>query len=74
MALHKVSHECVWLRLMDGFVKGSCGFLNVPKSPTVINKDKAACIAQTKVATSKGTESNTSYQSSFSLMNYWDQI
>ena len=26
IALHEASRECVWLRLVDGFIKGSCGF------------------------------------------------
>ena len=45
IALHEGSCECVWLRLVDGFIKGSCGFSNVPESPIVIYEDNTTCIA-----------------------------
>ena len=39
---------------MDGFIKASCGFPNVPDSPTMIYEDNAACIAQIKAGYIKG--------------------
>ena len=44
ITLHEVPRECVWLRLVDCFIKGSCGFPRVRESPTVIYEDNAACI------------------------------
>jgi hypothetical protein len=43
--LHEVSYECIQLRLIDGFIKGSCGIPNVPFMPTVIYEDNATWIA-----------------------------
>jgi hypothetical protein len=54
IALHEASHECVWLRLVDGFIKESCGLSNVLESPTVIYEDNAACIVQIKASYIKG--------------------
>ena len=48
IALHEVSCECVWLRPVDGFIKGSYDFSNVPESPTMIYEDNATCIAKIK--------------------------
>jgi hypothetical protein len=45
ITLHEASRECVWLRLVDGFIKESCGFSNVLESPTMIYEDNAVCIA-----------------------------
>ena len=54
IALHEASSDCVWLRLVDGFIKGSCSFSNVPDSPPVIYEDNAACIAKLKACYIKG--------------------
>ena len=56
IALHKASRECIWLRLVDGFIKGSCGFSNVPESATVIYEDNVACIAQIQADYIKGNQ------------------
>ena len=75
IALHKASRECVWVRLVDGFIKGSCGFPNVSKSLTMIYEDNAACIAQIKAGYIK--EDCIKYifpKFFFSLMIYWYQI
>ena len=42
------------LRLVDSFSKGSCGFLNVPNSPTMIFEDNATYIAKIKANYIKG--------------------
>ena len=39
------------LWLIDGFIKGSCGFMDVPAIPMVIYEDNPTCIALMKVAT-----------------------
>ena len=36
VALHEAYYECVWLRLVDDFIRGSCGFPNVSKSRIMI--------------------------------------
>ena len=56
IAVHEASRKCVWLRLVDGFIKGSCGFPNVLESPTMIYEDNVACIAQIKVGYIKGDQ------------------
>jgi hypothetical protein len=48
--------ECVWLRLVDGLMKGFCGFSNVLESPTLIYEVNAACIAQIKGDYIKGDQ------------------
>ena len=54
IALHEAFHKCVWLKLVDGFIKGSCGFLNDLESPIMIYEDNATCIIQIKAGYIKG--------------------
>lgn len=56
--MHEASSECVWLRLTDDFIKGFCGFLDVPATPTISYKDTAMCIAHIKAGYIKGNEIN----------------
>jgi len=74
IALHEASRECVWLRLVDGFIKGSCGFSDVPESPTMIYEDNAACIAQIKAGYIKGDRIKHILPKFFFTHDYWDQI
>ena len=52
--MHEASHECVWLRLIDGFIKDSCGFPDVPEYAIVICKNNGACIVEIKTGYIKG--------------------
>ncbi|CAM9000605.1 unnamed protein product [Rhodiola kirilowii] len=54
IALYEVGRECVWLRSFIHHVKTSCGLLSGKQSPTVIDEDNAACIAQIKEGYIKG--------------------
>ena len=54
IVLHEASHECLLLRIVDGFIIVSCDFPNVPKSPTMIYEDNAAYIALIKAGYIKG--------------------
>ncbi|GJY32326.1 hypothetical protein Tco_0415821 [Tanacetum coccineum] len=47
IALHEASRECVGLRSITQLIVTSCG-LNIEKSPTIIQEDNAACVAQMK--------------------------
>ena len=68
-ALHEASRECVWLRSVIQHIQSTCQLPPVTNSPTVIYEDNAACIAQIKGGTSKGTERSIYHQNSFTLMN-----
>ncbi|KAL0418892.1 UNVERIFIED_CONTAM: Copia protein [Sesamum radiatum] len=54
IALYETGHECVWLRSLIHYVCELCGVESIEKSPTVIYKDNAACIAQIKDGYIKG--------------------
>ncbi|KAK4394572.1 Secreted RxLR effector protein [Sesamum angolense] len=54
IALYEAGRECVWLRSLTHYVCESCGLEPIEKSPTVIYKDNAACIAQIKDGYIKG--------------------
>ena len=54
--MHEISCEYVWLRLVDGFIKGYCGFSSVLESPTVIYEDNTSCIVEIKVGYIKGDQ------------------
>ena len=51
---HEASRDCIWLRMGNGFIKGSCDFPDVPKFPKVIHIDYATYIAQIKAGCIKG--------------------
>jgi hypothetical protein len=54
IAMHETSHDCIWLQIVNGFIKGYCGFPDVPKFPKVIYIDYAAYIAQIEAGCIKG--------------------
>ena len=48
IAIHKASHECIWLRSMIHHIQESCELSSVKDKPTILFEDNVACIAQIK--------------------------
>ena len=48
IAIYEASRECVWLRSMTQHILQLCGLPLQTKSPTILNEDNVACIAQLK--------------------------
>ncbi|CAL9001401.1 unnamed protein product [Prunus brigantina] len=46
LALHEASRECVWLRSMIHHIRSTCALPSATNTPTILNEDNAACIAQ----------------------------
>ncbi|CAL9004065.1 unnamed protein product [Prunus brigantina] len=46
LALHEASRECVWLRSMIRHIRSTCALPSATNTPTILNEDNAACIAQ----------------------------
>ena len=54
IALHEANQECVWLRSVDHYIQENYGMSLDKGSPTVLNEDNVACIAQLKGGYIKG--------------------
>ena len=46
IAIHEVSCECVWLRLVIQHIHENCGLSSIKNSPTILYEDNATCITQ----------------------------
>ncbi|BBG97055.1 transposable element gene, partial [Prunus dulcis] len=46
LALHEASRECVWLRSVIHHIRSTCALPSATDTPTILNEDNAACIAQ----------------------------
>lgn len=46
LAIHEASRECVWLRSMIHYIRSTCALPSATDTPTILNEDNAACIAQ----------------------------
>ncbi|BBH05089.1 Disease resistance protein CC-NBS-LRR class family [Prunus dulcis] len=46
LALHEASRECVWLRSVIHHIRSTCALPSTTDTPTILNEDNAACIAQ----------------------------
>jgi len=54
IALHEVTRECVWLRLIIEYIRSSSGLSFVNDAPTTIHEDNVACFDQMKKGYIKG--------------------
>ncbi|BBG93793.1 NAC domain containing protein 25 [Prunus dulcis] len=66
LALHEASRECVWLRSVIHHIRSTCALPSTTDTPTILNEDNAACIAQITGGYIKVTGPNT-YHQSFSI-------
>ena len=54
LAIHKVSHECIWLRSMIQHIRESYGLPSIKGEPTILFEDNAAFIAHITMGYIKG--------------------
>ena len=54
ITIHKVNHECVWLRSVIQHIREKCGLSSIKDNPTILYEDNAACITQIRGGYIKG--------------------